>query len=72
MARGRSGRRGDVDSLSLSWDTSLVTSMKDLFCADPAYPTNCDPARASFNDDISAWDTGRHGHARDVPLLLIV
>ena len=40
-----------------TWDTSLVTSMRDLFCADPAYPTACDPARASFNDDISAWDT---------------
>ena len=40
-----------------AWDTSQVTSMRDLFCADPAYPTACDPARASFNDDISAWDT---------------
>ncbi len=40
-----------------TWETSEVTSMRDLFCADPAYPTACDPARASFNDDISAWDT---------------
>ena len=42
-----------------TWDTSGVTDMSYLFCAD--YDANwrplCNSAAASFNEDIGAWDT---------------
>ena len=43
-----------------TWDTSGVTNMKDLFCADSTCPcaaTTVGAAAMSFNEDISAWDT---------------
>ena len=41
-----------------TWDTSEVTDMEELFCADTEFETvGCNPAAASFNDDITFWDT---------------
>ena len=39
-----------------TWDTSGVTDMSHLFCADSWY-SSCNTAAASFNEDIGAWDT---------------
>ena len=39
-----------------TWDTSGVTDMSNLFCADMD-ETFCNEAAASFNEDIGAWDT---------------
>ena len=40
------------------WDISQVTDLSWVFCAD-SYSNNrdCNPACASFNSDISGWDT---------------
>jgi surface protein len=38
-----------------TWDTSGVTDMGELFCAQ--YCSYSNSAAASFNEDISAWDT---------------
>ena len=38
-----------------TWDTSAVTNMENLFCAQ--YCWNSNSAAASFNEDIGAWDT---------------
>lgn len=38
------------------WDVSEVTDMLGLFCAD-TYWSFCDSACASFNEDLSTWDT---------------
>ena len=58
------GRRGDVRPHF--WRTHHGTSMKDPLCADPAYPTNCDPARASFTTTSGVGhphpDMGMFGH----------
>ncbi len=42
-----------------TWDTSGVTDMEKLFCADydATYRPLCNSAAASFNEDISSWDT---------------
>ena len=41
-----------------TWDTSGVTDMSYLFCADQYWTTyGCNTAAASFNDDIGGWDT---------------
>ena len=37
-----------------TWETGGVTDMDYLFCG---YGSNCNTAAASFNDDITAWDT---------------
>merc|ERR1719305_929106 len=39
-----------------TWDTSGVTRMSYLFCAD-SWPWCSNTAAASFNEDIGAWDT---------------
>ena len=39
-----------------TWDTSGVTDMGYLFCAQPTWGS-CNTARASFNEDIGDWDT---------------
>ena len=40
------------------WDTSQVTDMSYLFCADTDSSSGlCHAAAASFNEDISDWDT---------------
>lgn len=39
------------------WDVSEVTDLSTIFCA--TTETGCNPACASFNDDISGWDTSR-------------
>jgi surface protein len=39
-----------------TWDTSGVTDMEKLFCAQESW-SNCNTAAASFNEDIGAWDT---------------
>ena len=39
------------------WDTSGVTDMKELFCASDQLCSYSNTAAASFNEDISAWDT---------------
>ena len=40
-----------------TWETSGVTDMSYLFCAESGWPHKCNRAAASFNDDIGAWDT---------------
>jgi len=40
-----------------TWDTSGVTDMSNLFCADEDEPDVCNEAAASFDEDIGAWDT---------------
>ena len=39
-----------------TWDTSGVTDMLFLFCGHYS-GSQCNPAAASFNEDIGAWDT---------------
>merc|ERR1712176_707973 len=39
-----------------TWETSGVTDMSELFCADHC-GSNTKSAAASFNEDIGAWDT---------------
>jgi len=42
-----------------TWETGNVTDMSYLFCAKSGsyYARDCNTAAASFNEDISAWDT---------------
>ena len=39
------------------WDTSGVTDLNELFCASDQLCSYSNTAAASFNEDISAWDT---------------
>ena len=39
------------------WDTSGVTDLSELFCASDQLCSYSNTAAASFNEDISAWDT---------------
>ena len=41
------------------WDTSGVTDMLNLFCADSGCGTKTKSAAASFNGNLSAWDVGK-------------
>ena len=38
-----------------SWDTSGVTDMAYLFCANSGWSSLCNSAAASFNEDIGGW-----------------
>lgn len=40
-----------------SWDTSEVTQMAFLFCADTDFYILCNSDAATFNDNITFWNT---------------
>ena len=41
------------------WDTSLVTSLSELFCGLSTCTNGYEASAQSFNEDISRWDTSR-------------